>query len=40
MKELQKLSESDQSNILSVIDAFVRDAKLSKRIHKKAQAKA
>lgn len=27
IKELQKLSESDQTNILSVIDAFVRDAK-------------
>lgn len=27
IKELQKLSEADQLSILSVIDAFVRDAK-------------
>ncbi len=27
IQELQKLSEADQNNIISVIDAFVRDAK-------------
>ncbi|ELR71340.1 hypothetical protein C900_02841 [Fulvivirga imtechensis AK7] len=27
IKEIQKLSEADQQNIISVIDAFVRDSK-------------
>ncbi len=30
VKEIQKLSEDDQQNIISVIDAFVRDAKTKK----------
>jgi len=30
IKEIQKLSENDQLNIISVIDAFVRDAKTKK----------